>query len=112
MEALWESAAGSPLASVSPGSKPSLAFSWGCSRLTPAIYRATYFLHTCCLSTYLPTIPIYLLFQILTYPIYLSFPLRTGPRSHLLSQISILNFTFADLHSHLRQQMVLCHGRF
>lgn len=112
MEALWESAAGSPLASVSPGSKPSLAFSWGCSRLTPAIYRATYFLHTYCLSTYLPTIPIYLLFQILTYPIYLSFPLRTGPRSHLLSQINILNFTFADLHSHLRQQMVLCHGRF
>lgn len=55
MEALWESAAGSPLASVSPGSKPSLAFSWGCSRLTPAIYRATYFLHTYCPSTYLPT---------------------------------------------------------
>lgn len=64
------------------------------------------------LPTYLPAIPIYLLFQILTYPIYLSFPLRTGLRSHLLSQINILNFTFADLHSHLRQQMVLCHGRF
>lgn len=61
MEALWESAAGSPLASVSPGSKPSLAFSWGCSRLTPAIYRATYFLHTYCLSTYLPTYHTHLL---------------------------------------------------
>ena len=64
------------------------------------------------LATYLPTHLLTFLPILLTHPNYLSFLVRTGPHSSPLSQINVLNFTLADLHSHLRQQMVLCHGRF
>ena len=81
------------------------------------------------LPTYLPShIPTDLLTYLASYlPTYPSpyFPTYTTHPPQLLifsptyrpsffppCQINVLNFTLADLHSHLRQQMVLCHGRF